>query len=88
MPSSDVVSGLTETAISDPRRNVTARGGGGDCVARKQSLPERHGQAIARCAAWRRCILWRGVTVADAMNDVMNSFTPLGDCALLHMANL
>ncbi len=41
-------------------------------------------------AAWRRCISWstHGVNCSISTNNVLNPFTPFGDCSLVRMANL
>jgi cytosine deaminase len=44
--------------------------------------------SVPRGVAPVHCLLDQGVTCSLATNNVLNPFTPFGDCSLLRMANL
>ena len=51
-------------------------------------MGHEHRHSVPRGVAPAHCLLDRGVTCSIATNNVLNPFTPFGDCSLLRMANL
>jgi cytosine deaminase len=51
-------------------------------------LGSGHEHSIPRGVAPAHKLLFRGVTCSLATNNVLNPFTPFGDCSLIRMANL
>ena len=47
-----------------------------------------HEHSIPRGVAPAHCLIEHGVTCSLATNNVLNPFTPFGDCSLIRMANL
>jgi cytosine deaminase len=51
-------------------------------------MGREHDHNVPRGIAPAHCLLAHGVTCSLATNNVLNPFTPFGDCSLIRMANL
>ena len=76
-----------------PPRSCTASGRSGVAVTVLPAtdlflMGREHGTIVPRGVAPAHRMLDHGVTCSLATNNVLNPFTPFGDCSLLRMANL